>query len=476
VMGAVAAGHPLTVNAAAEMLRMGGNAFDAVLAAGFASVVTEPALSGLGGGGFMLASKNQGKREVLYDFFVDVPGKGRDESREPCLIPIEIRFPATVQVFHIGEGSVAVPGLLHGFREIHRDLCSFGLDRIVSPVLGYLERGVELTPLQAGLLRTLREILGYTDYGKEIFDPDRDRLYNPLLRDFLSVLSWDGWFEWLHDAVREFEQTADQKGGVLTAEDIMTYRVHKRDPLRIPYREYTILTNPPPSFGGILLEVAFEYLRTVNLRGMSGTEKLLSRVSAMERMHRKKSLAGGTTHISVVDEEGNAASMTLSNGSNSGCFLGNTGIMLNNMMGEDDLHPGGFYTMPCGERVPSMMSPTIIKKGNEISGVLGSGGSKRIRTAMMQVMMNLIDEGMNIHDAVESPRLHLDDEGILQVEPGYSEEFLQALSEYYEVNVWKEKDIYFGGVHIVTGDLRGWGDSRRGGVFELVEENYNGFS
>ncbi|RMG00776.1 MAG: hypothetical protein D6726_10785 [Nitrospirae bacterium] len=362
-----------------------------------------------------------------------------------------------------------MPGVLQGFRDIHRDLCSLGLDRIIAPAIGYLERGVELTPLQAGLLKTLTPILTYTEYGKEIFNPEQKRIYNPLLKEFLLALSWDAWFEKLYKAVEEFEHSSEKTGGVLTLKDVMEYRTARREPLLIPYRGRTILANPPPSFGGSLLKVAFDYLSTVNLRGMSGTEKILSRVSAMERMQRSKSLAGGTTHISVIDEDGNAASMTISNGSNSGCFLGDTGIMLNNMMGEDDLHPQGFYKMPCGERVPSMMSPTIIKEGDEVLYVLGSGGSKRIRTAMMQVIVNLIDEGMNIHDAVEFPRMHLDDEGVLQVEPGYSDDLLRPLGEYYNVNIWKEKDMYFGGVHIVTGDLRGWGDSRRGGVFREAE-------
>lgn len=467
--GAVSAGHPLTAEAAASVLSQGGNAFDAILAAGFATLITEPVLSGLGGGGFLLASTRKRRNEVIYDFFVDVPGKGRDKVESPNLFPVEIHFPSTTQVFHIGEGSVAVPGVLQGFREIHQDLCSLGLDRIIEPAITYLEQGVELTPLQAGLLKTLNPILSYTDYGREIFNPEQKRIYNPLLKEFLLALSWDAWFEKLYNAVKEFERSSERTGGVLTLRDVMEYKTVRRKPLLIPYRGKYILTNSPPSFGGSLLMVAFDYLSTINLRGMSGIEKILSRVSAMERMQRSKSLAGGTTHISVIDEEGNAASMTLSNGSNSGCFLGDTGIMLNNMMGEDDLHPQGFYTMPCGERVPSMMSPTIIKEGDEILYVLGSGGSKRIRTAMMQVIMNLLDEEMNIRDAVESPRMHLDDEGVLQVEPGYDDDLIRPLREYYNVNIWKEKDMYFGGVHIVTGDLRGWGDSRRGGVFREAE-------
>ncbi|NIR17870.1 MAG: gamma-glutamyltransferase, partial [Desulfobacterales bacterium] len=146
------------------------------------------------------------------------------------------------------------------------------------------------------------------------------------------------------------------------------------------------------------------------------------------------------------------------------------GVMLNNMMGEDDLHPDGFHSIPSGLRVGSMMSPTIIMKGDKITAVLGSGGSKRIRTAILQVIHNLLDRCMPVGEAVEAPRIHLDDDGVIQMEPGFSEEVSVSLAKRYPVNLWEGKDLYFGGVHTVTGELQGCGDSRRGGSFMRVEE------
>jgi len=181
-----------------------------------------------------------------------------------------------------------------------------------------------------------------------------------------------------------------------------------------------------------------------------------------ETGERIRTFSRGTTHVSVVDSEGNAASMTTSNGEGSGYIVPGTGIMLNNMMGEDDLHPLGFHASPAGQRISSMMSPTIIMKGDLPELVVGSGGSKRIRTAITQVISNIIDFKMEIKQAVEAPRIHWD-EDTLQVEPGYSREAIARLEGNWPVNLWQEKNIYFGGAHAVAPGRGGAGDSRRGG-------------
>jgi gamma-glutamyltranspeptidase/glutathione hydrolase len=170
----------------------------------------------------------------------------------------------------------------------------------------------------------------------------------------------------------------------------------------------------------------------------------------------------GTTHISVSDAEGNVASMTCSNGEGSGYFVPGTGIMLNNMMGEDDLHPEGFHASPPGQRVSSMMSPSLLLKDNEVAMVIGSGGSKRIRTAITQVISSIVDFDIPVQEAVEAPRIHWDGE-MMQVEPGLELESVIALEKHWQVNIWSEIDVYFGGVHTVLPGIAGGGDPRRGG-------------
>jgi gamma-glutamyltranspeptidase/glutathione hydrolase len=187
--------------------------------------------------------------------------------------------------------------------------------------------------------------------------------------------------------------------------------------------------------------------------------------AAARRLRRS---AGGTNHISVSDSEGNAASMTLSNGEGSGYIVPGTGIMLNNMLGEDDLHPEGFHASPPGERVSSMMSPSLVLRNGEPRLIVGSGGSKRIRTTLVQVISDVVDFGMSVREAVEAPRIHWDGE-ILQVEPGFAAAAIAALERHWRVNAWSERNLYFGGAHAVDPRGEGAGDPRRGGHATVVE-------
>ena len=185
--------------------------------------------------------------------------------------------------------------------------------------------------------------------------------------------------------------------------------------------------------------------------------------SAPDRLNSR-----GTTHVSVVDCEGNVASMTTSNGEGSGYIVPGTGIMLNNMMGEDDLHPDGFHASPPGQRVASMMSPSLLENQGRVELVIGSGGSKRIRTAITQVVSNVVDFGRELREAVEAPRMHWDGE-TMQVEPGVSESALALLRDRMDVNVWQARNVYFGGVHAVMPAGRAAGDPRRGGAAQSFD-------
>ncbi|HDZ87053.1 MAG TPA: hypothetical protein ENH38_00355, partial [Nitrospirae bacterium] len=460
--------------------------------------------TGLGGGGFMVCHKHKTRQDIVIDFFVNTPGVGCRNITPPQLIPVDIRFRSTIQRFYTGIGSVAVPGTLRGLIHCYKNFCTMDIGDIIRPALEYLEKGVEVTETMAYLLNILRPILTSEAYGREIFNVGKgDILYNPLLREFLNGSNPEQWLRRLYRFGHQpFLEHMNRGECLLTENDFRKYRVIERRPLIIRYRDYEIMTNPPPSFGGILLKLSLSLLNEYEISGMSDEEYRHLLASLMEStlemkkdspsdekerfpfnrdiiMSAKRELdrifrgvssisTRGTTHISILDSDGNAASMTASNGSNSGCFFGDTGIMLNNMMGEDDLHPCGFYSLSPGRRVSSMMSPSLIRENGNIFGVMGSGGSKRIRTAIPQVIINLLDRGMDVRDAVEAPRLHLDEAGILQVEPGIDKDTIDSLNEHYDVNQWQYKDMYFGGVHTVLNDLTGHGDSRRGGCFMKV--------
>jgi gamma-glutamyltranspeptidase/glutathione hydrolase len=491
----VAGGHPQTVAAASAILHAGGNAFDAAIAAGFAAVMAEPALASLGGGGFLLARIHQG-RAALFDFFVDTPGRGLQAGRlEPHFLPVTVRFPASEQVFNVGLGSVAVPGIVRGYLHIHQRLGRLPLAEVLAPAIRLARNGVMINAKQGYFLALLTPIMTLSEPGRALFQPngrylgEGDSYCNPDLAAFLETLAEEGDRAfYAGDLARRMVQQMQDGGGLLTAADLAAYRVIEREPLPIDYRGCRLLTNPPPSFGGSLLALSLRLLEAQPVAELGfGSPAHLALLAAVmqetdrrraegylsptdlgqpglaESMARVRTASGGTTQISVCDAEGNAASMTISNGEGSGCFAPGTGIMLNNMMGEDDLHPEGFHVSPPGMRVASMMAPSLLLNGDRLRLALGSGGSKRIRTALLQVISNVIDFAMNPQVAVEAPRLHWDGER-LQVEPGFNEATLNALAERWPLNRWPTQDVYFGGVHVAASDGDGAGDPRRGGA------------
>jgi gamma-glutamyltranspeptidase/glutathione hydrolase len=475
--GVVAAGHPATVEAACDLLRAGGNAFDAVVAGAFAASVAEPGLTSLGGGGFLLARTSSGD-EVLFDFFVDTPGRGRSVGElTPHFTPVTIRFQGADQVFNVGYGSVAVPGCLSGYLHAHARLGRLPLDRVVAPAVALAVGGVALIEQQAELFGLLEPIFTLTDTGREVFCDGGSVLgtgqtfTNPLLAEFLGSLP-DAGFAAPELAAR-IERTMVDHHGLLTADDLEHYQVVEREPLVIHHRGTRIVTNPEPSFGGTLIAEALTLLGgagTPPRRNSADHVGLLADVFddvARHHVQRGPQSTRGTTHVSVCDDEGNLAAMTTSNGSGSGVFVPGTGVMLNNMMGEGDLHPAGFHSVPPGLRVGSMMAPTLVLPSTGAPVALGSGGSQRIRSAITQVLVNLIDYGMALGPAVDAPRIHWDGE-VLQVEPGFDEQVLAAIAAMRAVNVWERQNLYFGGTHLASPNGEAAGDPRRGGCTAVV--------
>jgi gamma-glutamyltranspeptidase/glutathione hydrolase len=498
----VAAGHEAVVDAARTVLGAGGNAFDATVAGGFAAAVVEPGYTSLGGGGFLLARTSAGE-ETLFDFFVDTPGTGEGAAapqKAPHLEELEVRFAASTQKFMVGRGSVAVPGCLAGYLRVHERLGRLPLSEVVAPAVELGRRGVVVNEAQAYVLRVLAPVLTLEAEGASIFAPDGrilgvgDRLGNEPLAAFLSELPSRGRSA-LYDGARAAEVAADirEGGGLLNERDLADYEVRERPPLSFTYRGRRVLGNPAPALGGGLLALAcalaesFDFreqgfgaarhvglvasimreVETLRSRGICFPADLGSEGLGAER-ERVRAATSGTTHISVVDAEGNAASMTTSNGECSGYVVPGTGIMLNNMLGEEDLHPGGHDPMPPGVRVSSMMSPIVVLSGGRVELVAGSGGSKRIRSALFQVASNVIDFEMSVLDAVEAPRVHWDGE-ILQAEPGFDGAALDIVGRSLEINRWPQRDFYFGGVHAVVPGAGGAGDSRRSGAAAVVD-------
>lgn len=507
--GAVAAGHPLTADAARTILDAGGNAYDAVLGALCAACVVEPVLSSLGGGGFLLAFPADGK-PLLYDFFVQTPRRKRPLD-EIDFHPILADFGTAQQEFHIGLGSIATPGTVRGLFEIQRELGRMPMREIVAPAIAAARSGVVLNRLQAYILGVVAPIYVASHGARAIFAGDAasaqvlgegDRLCQPEMADVLDALACEGerlFYE--GEIAQRLVEDARTGGGHLCHEDLRAYRVERRRPLEWAYRDARLFTNPPPSSGGLLIRFALELLAEHDLAALppERPQHVLTLLRVMEqtnlarrdaqdmdaaavlpwlldpqRLARFRAAVSGhplqqrgTTHISVIDARGNAAAMTLSNGEGCGHMIAGTGIMPNNMLGEEDLNPGGFHRWAEDVRVSSMMAPTIALRGRERIA-LGSGGSNRLRTAILQVLLNHLDFGLSLEEAVVRPRVHHERERA-SLEPGFPEETQRAVrAAYADCHVWDDLNLFFGGVHAVGFDGRsmyGAGDPRRGGAF-----------
>ncbi len=486
--GAVAAGHPLTARAGADVLRAGGNAVDAAIASMLTSFVTEPLLTGLGAGGYMLVVPPTGE-PVLLDFFVAAPGHGADLSSRAPLVAVDVSFGDVVQVFHIGAASVGAYGTPAGVCEAAARFGTVPLADLAAPAAELARDGVEVNAQQAYLFEILAAIYSSTAEGRALFMREGripragDVLHNPELGVALERLGAEGASSFYSGDVAALVcEWVMERGGALTREDLAGYHAEPREPVRVRYRGRDVLTNPPPSAGGTLLAYALALLE----RG-EGPPGPAALVEAMERAQEERtpeflsglaepgflerfmaSRLGSTTHISVLDGEGWACSVTCTNGEGSGIVVPGTGLHLNNMMGEEDLSPLGFFSHPTGRRLPSMMAPTVVlgRDGAPPELALGSAGSNRIRSALLQVIVNVLDRGMDASEAVHAPRLHFEDR-IVYAEPGLDAAALEAVG--HPVAWFRELNLFFGGCQAVerdpvTGGFSGGGDPRRGGA------------
>jgi gamma-glutamyltranspeptidase/glutathione hydrolase len=519
--GVVAAGHPLTAEAGAQILREGGNAFDAAICAVLASLTIESQLTGMGAGGFLLAHTASGENTLL-DFFVEAGGKGLDPAQRGELEPVEILFDETPQVFNIGPAACGVPGVPAGLWEAAQRFGSMPFDELVAPGVRFAREGVGVSAMQAYMFRVLEPVVTHYPETRELYAPDGRLLDEgetfcfPDLADALERLGSEG-PDWIYrgDGADRICEWVCERGGALSREDFESYEVIDRKPVEASYRGRDVLTNPPPSSGGILIAYALDLLeRSGEPRGLDDPNGLalltevmgqaqLARTSEFhEQLHEEgfterflsgshiedararivRSLSaharlrasaddpvGSTTHIAVLDAQGNAASVTCSNGTGSGVLPPGTGIHLNNMLGEEDLNPLGFHKHKPGTRVTSMMAPTIVLRDGEVELALGSAGSNRLRSAILQVIRYVVDHGLDVQDAIERGRLHYE-AGVLHAEAGFEESALDELERRgYKLLRWKGVNLYFGGVQAAyrdpsRGTLAGAGDPRRGGA------------
>lgn len=506
----IAAGDKATAEAASEILWLGGNAFDAAVAAVFTSMTAEPVLTGPGGAGHFMACRT-GEKPVLFDFFADMPGATTDES-DLDFFDIEVDFGAEQQQFHIGKGSVAVPGTVAGLFHVEKHLGHMEMKDVMAPAIRIAKEGTVLSEVQGYLIEILKPILINDTEGADLYTPDGklikggDKFSLPGMSDLLDGLAHEG-AELMYRgevADRIVELTGD--GGLLRKEDLSSYEVKERRPLTTDFLGYKVHLNPPPAMSGILIDFTLALLNQAAISGkeISLTDVMLAHSLTNESRQKKlqegivessrQKLSrdvdfpdfidrlirrnigyggkadpfspGSTTQVSILDRQGNAASVTTTNGEGCGYVVPGLGFMLNNMLGEEDLNLRGFHQHKSRSRLPSMVAPTIVTKAGAPVMVTGSAGSNRIRSAIVQMIVEVLQGGMDLEGATIAPRLHVDG-GTLQVEPGAEEAVLDELSSFYEIHRWSEKNLYFGGANSVT-PTGCAGDPRRGGHAMMI--------
>jgi gamma-glutamyltranspeptidase/glutathione hydrolase len=469
--GMVVTNHPAASAAGAQMLAEGGNAVDAAVAAILALSVCEPMMVGLFGGGLMHLAHPDGRHEVL-DGMACAPFAARPEmfeGREPAK---QLR----------GGQSVAVPANLLAWEAALKRHGRFSMADVVAPAIRLAERGFAVSGYLNECIQETVADLALDSGMARLFLPDGAplavgaRLVNGALGETLRAIAAEG-ADALHQGDLGTSTSHDlaRKGGIITTDDLAAAKMIQREAVRGIYRGVEVFGPPPPSAGGVhvlqmlnLLEAydiaasGFGTPETLHLiaealkmafadRAVATADpaflkvpvaKLISKEYAAERrafldLARAKTWSAGltnresanTTHITVADHEGRIACCTHTINSLFGAkiLLRESGLIPNNYMALFDPRPGLAQSIEPGKRVTTSMSPLILRKEGKPWAALGLPGGLRIFASTFQAVMNLVDHGMSVQEAVEAPRAWTMG-GPLELEPGFGAETRAALA------------------------------------------------
>ncbi|MDO9353123.1 MAG: gamma-glutamyltransferase, partial [Solirubrobacteraceae bacterium] len=464
------------------------NAVDAAVAGLFASWACEPLLTGPAGGGYLLVAGGSVEPTVL-DGFCAAPGLGGEPATAP-LMAADCDFGDTRQVFHVGASSVAAFGVAAMMEEASQRWGTLPFADLAEPGARLAADGVPMNEIQAYVAQILEPILGMNDGVRALWKPGGsllkagERFLAPGLAETIRRIGAEGAAPLRDgDLAAACVDLVAAQGGALTLRDLAEHAPVAHPPLAIAYRDRVVLTTPPSSAGGTLLAIALHMLANVEgspdaaalLRAMDSAQavrtpafaeqlvgdgfahELLAAASdgddALERLLARQ--PGSTTHLAVLDRDGLACSVTCSNGECSGLVVPETGLHLNNVMGEEDLNPLGFGVFPPGRRMPSMMCPTaVLGPGGSLQLALGSAGSNRIRSALLRTIVGVVDEGLSVPEAVGAARLHREGETVF-TEPGVDTtklldpDYAGLQGPATELVEFSDRNLFFGGVQAV---------------------------
>ena len=448
----VAAGHPATAEAGAEILAEGGSAADAAVAAGLASCVAETVMTGLLGGGHAIYWDADAGRARNLDCFCAVPSGSGGE-----LIGLDVPFGEEVVRYAVGAASCAVPGVAAGLEALWETHGRLPWPRLVEPALRLARGGVEMPPAHASCLAmlepvmTMREGAGMYAPGGRLLEAG-DRLEQPGLVAALESLAEEGAGGAYTGTIgRALLALSDERGGLLTADDLSAYEARWTEPAEASWLGLRFLTRA--GLSGVPETLA----RLPRLRGLAPDDRVLALLAALDDIPGPET---HTTNLVTVDSEGNACVLTTSLGLGSGDWLPGLDLHLNSMLGEVDLIIGALEP---GERMQSMMAPSLALDGKGLALAVGAAGGTRLRTALVGVAAGILDEGLDPQDAVDRPRAHVTN-GVVNVEPGVDEEAIARLeASGLAVRRWPALHHYFGGVS-ASGRRGAAADPRRSGA------------
>ncbi|WP_271424932.1 gamma-glutamyltransferase [Aequorivita sinensis] len=448
-----------------EILKMGGNAFDAMIATEMALAVCFPYAGNLGGGGFMVYRSEYGEIGSL-DYREKAPiaaTKNMYLDEEGNFIP---------EKSSVGALAVGVPGTVAGMFAVHEKLGSLPMEVILKPVIDLAKNGYIITEQQAKRLEHYKTIFEEVSGEKNLFTETYkkgDTLKNAALANTLTLIAQNGRSEFYEgETAKKLVSFLNEKGGIITLEDLAAYEAQWREPIVFNYKDLKVISMAPPSSGGICLSQILKMVEPFPLSSYGHnsakyiqvlaeaerrayadrsfylgdpdfveipTDSLLNDAYLSQRMQSfsfdaatpssevKPGVIMGyesteTTHYSIVDSFGNAvsATTTLNSAYGSKLYASELGFFLNNEMDDFSAKPGApnVYGLVGGEanaiapqkRMLSSMTPTIVEKNGELFMVVGTPGGSTIITSVAQTILNVYEFNMNMQEAVDAPRFH----------------------------------------------------------------------
>ena len=501
--GVVASNHPLASLAGVEMLTSGGNAVDAAIATIFALSVVEPMMVGITGAGFINYYNSRDKSSITIDNYCTAPIK----ATEDMFTPISDKWPDYMETKNhqsrYGYLSVGVPAALQAWAHMEEKYGLLGIEKVISPAIRFSKEGFRVSDYLSGIVENNKDILSLYPSSKSIFlgngvaVKSGDTLANPDYAKTLEDIAKNGVSTLTEGKLgNSIDRDMKSNKGIVSLDDLDQYKIKYREPVRGTYRGYEIVGVGPVSSGATHIIQALNIIEGFDVKEMqfgsveyihliAETLKLvfadrfkymgdpdfvkvpvegliskeygqhcrqkidLSKSSSFEHDNPAAfaTESKNTTHITVADETGSVVSMTqtLNDAFGSRVTVPGTGVLLNNTMYNFDPHPGTANSIAPGKRVLSSMAPITVFKSGKPFMSLGTPGARRIFPSVLQGIINVIDHGMSLQEAVEAPRVWTQGQN-LELEPDINPDVIEPLTQ---------KGHVIEGVERVAGGMNG---------------------